>query len=75
MRFGEVDDVDEVSLAGTVWGRVVIAEDGEAFADADGCLGDERDEIVRDPARKFSDKGGRMCADWIEVAQGYAADL
>lgn len=41
-------------------GRVVVAEDGEVLAFADGGLRDVRHQVVRHAARKLADQSGRM---------------
>ena len=56
MSLGQIDDIDVISETGAVLGRIVVSEDAQSLAFTDGCLGDERYEIVRNPSRKFSDK-------------------
>lgn len=53
----KVYDVDVVTKTCAVLGRVVVAEDAEALTLADGCLGDERDEVVRNASWEFADEG------------------
>ena len=71
---GEVHDVDVVAQAGAVLGGIVVAEDAEAGALADGGLGDERDQVVRDAARELADEGARVRADGVEIAEEDALD-
>ena len=75
MGLGQVHDVDIIAEAGPVRRRIVVAEDGQARALADGCLGDEGDEVVRDPARELADQGAGMRPDGVEIAQEDALDL
>ena len=56
MGFGQIYDVYVVAQAGPVRGRVVIAEDAQALPFANGGLGDERDKVVGDSARKLADE-------------------
>jgi hypothetical protein len=70
MGLGEIDHVDEVAEAGAVLGGIVVAEDGQALALADGGLGDEGDEVVGNAAREFADEGARVCADGVKCAAG-----
>ena len=74
MGLREVYDVDVVTEAGSVLGRIVIAEDAQAFAFSNRGLSDERHEIVRHTARKLADKGRRMGSDRVEVAKGDTLD-
>ncbi len=69
MRHGEVHDMDIVALAGAIACRVVIAEDVEMRPLAGGHLGDVGHQVVRHAARSFADKGGRVRADRVEIAQ------
>ena len=75
MSLGEIYNVNIVAKACTVLGRIVISEDAQALALADCSLGDERNEIVRNTARKFTDESRRMSSDRIEITKGYTLDL
>ena len=66
---GEVDDVDVVAHAGAVRGGVVVAEDAEAGAFADGNLGDVGHEVVWDAVWVFTNKTRFVGANWIEIAK------
>ena len=66
---GEVDDVDVVADAGAVGGVVVVAEDLQLLPAADGHLGDERHQVVRDALRVLTDAPGPVGAHGVEVAQ------
>ena len=46
-----------------------MAEDVQVVAAADGDLGDERHEVVRDAARVFADEAAGVRADGVEVAE------
>ena len=73
MRLRQVHDVDIVPQAGPVRGRVVIAEHREAFAFADGGLGDEGHQVVGHAARQLADQRGGVRPDGVEIAQRDAA--
>jgi hypothetical protein len=45
VRGGQVADVDVVADAGAVWGGVIVAEDFDGLAAAEGDVEDERDEM------------------------------
>ena len=72
MGLGEVGYVDVVAEACAVGGGVVVAEDAEALALANGGLGYEGDQIVGHAAGKFADEGAGMRSDGVEVAEGDA---
>ena len=74
MCLGKVHDVDIVPQTGAVRSRVVVAENAQAGAFAYCSLGDERHEVVRHSAWKFSDESRRMCAYRIEIPQRNALD-
>ena len=57
MCLSKVHDVDVVTQTCSVLGRVVVSEDAEALTLADGCLGDERDEVVRTASWEFAEEG------------------
>ena len=57
MSLRQIDDIDIISQAGAVFGRIIVSKDAQALTLTDGCLGDERNEVVRNPTRKLSDKG------------------
>ncbi|MNN20101.1 hypothetical protein D3C81_1333620 [compost metagenome] len=65
----QVDHVDVVAHARAVRRIVIVAEDGQALAAADGHLRDEGHQIVRNASRIFADQAAGMRADRIKVAQ------
>ena len=69
MALGQIDDVDIIAHAGTVRGVVVVAEDGQPFAAADGDLRDVGHQIVGNAVRVFSDQAGFVRADGVKVAE------
>lgn len=66
---GEVNNVDEVADAGAVGCGIVVAEHAEFLADAHGCLGDVRDEILGHAVGELADFGRGMCTYGVEVAE------
>ena len=69
MAFSQIDDVDVVTHAGAVRGVIVVAEDGQLLAAADGDLRDVGHQIVRNAVRILTDQAGFVRADGVEVAQ------
>ena len=55
MSFNKILYVDIVAGAGAVASRVVISENFQRSASADGNLGNERHQIVRNAVRIFTD--------------------
>ena len=56
MGLCQIDYVYIVAKAGAVFCRIVVSEDAEAFTLAYGCLGYERNEVVRNAAWQLSDE-------------------
>ncbi len=69
MGTGQVHHVDVIAHAAAVGGVVVVAEDGDAFAQPGSGLGHEGDQVVGHADGQFTDAGRRMGADGIEIAQ------
>ena len=74
MCLGKINNVDIVAETCSVRCRIVISENAEALTLSDCGLGDERNQVVRNASRKFSDKGRRMCSDRVEIAERYSLD-
>ena len=66
---GEIHHMDVVPDACAIRRGVVISEYCEGGAQAGGCLGEVRDEVVWVAQRKFANLAGWMGTNRIEVAQ------
>ena len=66
---GEVADVDVVADAGAVGGVVVVAEDAQLGAFADGHLGDVGHQVVGDAVGVLPYPAAGVRADGVEVSQ------
>ena len=75
MSLCKVHYIDVIPEACSVLGRIIIAEDAQTLTLADCGLRDERNQIVRNSARKLTDEGRRMRTDRVEVTEGYSLDL
>ena len=69
MALGQINDVDVIAYAGSIRGIVVVTEDGQLFASADGDLRDVRHQVVRNAVRVFTDQAGFVRADGVKVAE------
>ncbi|KAG1648410.1 hypothetical protein GQR58_029859 [Nymphon striatum] len=69
VAIGQIAHVDVVADGRAVGGVVVVAEDLERVAAANGDLHDERHEVVWFADRVFADQAARVGADRVEVAQ------
>lgn len=65
----QIDNVNVVAHAGAIRRRVIVAPDLQLLAPADGDLGDEGHQVVRDALRVFADQAAFVRADRVEVAQ------
>ena len=54
MALGEIHHVDEITLAGDIWGGPVSAEHLKLSSAANGHLIHEREEVVGDAQRVFA---------------------
>ncbi|MFQ9126981.1 MAG: hypothetical protein ACLR4Z_09615 [Butyricicoccaceae bacterium] len=61
--------MDVIAAAGTIRRQVIVTENREMIASANGNLRDIRHQIVRNTLRVLADTTGLMCADRIEIAQ------
>ncbi len=68
MSAREVNDVDVVTNASSVWCLVVVSEDGDLFTDACCYLADEGEEVIW-VFWVFADFSGWVGADWIKVSE------
>ena len=69
MAFGQVDDVDVISDAGSINGLVIVSEDTEEWEFADRNLSDIWHEVIRQAIRIFAKKSGWVASDWVEVSK------
>ena len=69
MAVRKIHHMDVIAAAGAVRCRVIVTENREMIASANGNLRDIRHQIVRNPLRVLADTTGLMCADRIEIAQ------
>jgi hypothetical protein len=74
VRRCEIHDVQVVTHAGSVSGRIVAAEYGELVAQTRGGLGYIGHERFRFADRQLADPTARVRADGVEVAQGDAPE-
>ena len=74
VSFGEVDDIDVVANTGAVGGVVVVTEDAEFLADADGSLREEGDEVLGNAVGHLTNNGGGMGTNGVEIAQENGLD-
>ena len=66
---GEVEDVDVIADGGAVFGGVVVAEDEQLLALADGDLCEEREQVVGDALGVFAHDARRVTPGRVEVPQ------
>ena len=69
MGLSQIYDVDVVADATSVWRVIVVSEYAQSFTDADGCLSDERKQVVRDAVWQLTNLCAWVCSDWVEVSQ------
>ena len=69
MGFGQIHHMQIVADSGAIRGGIVLTEDAQPFAASRRHLGDEREQIVRNSHRVFTDLPAGVSADRIEVAQ------
>ena len=72
---GKVDDVDKITLAGTVCSVVVVAEDTEFGEFAGGNFHDVWHEVVWDAVRIFAEEAGFVIADRIKIAKSNDVEI
>src|SRR5207244_5724724 len=69
MSSHQVLDVDVITYAGTVTGRVVVAKYLQLLAQASRHLGHKRHQIIGRAQRHFSEQTTRMSCNGVEVAK------
>ena len=52
----KIDNIDIVPQAGSVLGWIIISENAQALSLSDCSLSDEWNQVVRNTARKLTDK-------------------
>ena len=69
MAFGQVDDVDVISDAGSIDGLVIVSEDTEEWELANRNLSDVWHEVVWKAVWIFAKKARWVATDWVEVSE------
>ena len=75
MPFGQITHMDIVAHTRAVGRIVVVSEDGQLFAPADGHLRNVRHQVVGRTVGVFPDQARFMRAHGIEIAQQHQAEL
>ena len=75
MACGQIHHVNVVPNPGAVVGGIVVAENTQFFAFANGYLGDERQQVVGDAVGIFPDQTAFVGADGVEVAKQHNAEI
>ena len=75
MATGEVDNMDEITLAGAVGGVVIVTEDAELGEFAGGDFHDVGHEVVWDAVGILAEEAGCVIADRVEIAEGDNVEL
>ena len=69
MTAGEINDMNVITNAGAIGGRVIAAKDAEFRPTTDRHLRDERHQIIGNALRVFADQTALMRPDRVEITQ------
>ena len=74
MGICQINHMDVISDATSIWGIVIVTENCQLLSNACGSLGEERNQVLRSTHRQFPNFCTWVCSYWIEVTQRYYAN-